>query len=176
MNNTAKVQKGLTLLELLVVLAVASILLSVGIPSFRSVIMDNRMSDQSNAFMSSVNAARSAAVRYQRDATICPMLDYGNVLPDCEATTDWSNGWMVWVDRNRDGIPDAEEIVAVHEPMHDSLTFQSIDSTEITYDARGFLTEGSDDLLLCDDRTAEEGRMIRINGVGRTEVARQVCL
>ena len=176
MKLTAKKQEGLTLLELLVVLAVASILLSVGVPSFRSVIMDNRMSDQSNAFMSSVNAARSAAVRYQRDATVCPMLDYEDALPACEVTNDWSNGWIVWVDRNRDGIANADEIVSVQEPMDDSMTFQSVDATEIAFDARGFLTEGTDDLLMCDDRNGEEGRMIRITGIGRTDVARQVCL
>ena len=65
-----KRKHGFTLLELLVTLAVASILLSVGVPSFRGVIMDNRMVRDSNQFVASVNLARSAAVRFQRNATI----------------------------------------------------------------------------------------------------------
>jgi type IV fimbrial biogenesis protein FimT len=175
-NNTASNQKGLTLLELLIVVAIASILLSVGVPSFRGVIMDSRLSDESNSFVASINAARSSAVRYQRNVTICPINDYEAVLPNCVDSTDWSNGYMVWVDRNRDSMTSAGEVLAVQEPMHSSLTFQSIVSSEMTYDARGFLVTGGDDLLICDDRSGEEGRVIRINGVGRTDVARQVCL
>ena len=52
-NSKVEAQKGLTLLELLFALAIVSILLSMGVPSFRNVIMDNRLSDGSNAFMSS---------------------------------------------------------------------------------------------------------------------------
>ncbi|MEO1201837.1 MAG: GspH/FimT family pseudopilin [Pseudomonadota bacterium] len=175
MNTVGGKQEGLTLLELIVVLAVASILLSVGIPSFRGVIMDNRLSDQSNAFVSSVSAARSAAVRYQRDVTLCPISNYGSALPTCAGGTDWSTGWMVWVDRDRDGIASADEVVLVQEPMHSSLTFQSLNATAIDYDARGFLDAGNNEVLVCDSRSGEEGRLIRINGVGRTEVTRQAC-
>ncbi len=54
--------RGFTLLELMVTLAVAAILLSVGVPTFRSVIMDNSLACQVNQFVTSVNMARSAAV------------------------------------------------------------------------------------------------------------------
>ena len=176
MNHTLNKQQAFTLLELLIVMAIASILLSVGVPSFRGVIMDNRLSDQSNAFVSSINAARSSAVRYQRNATMCPIADYEAAVPTCAAGTDWSNGWVVWVDRNRDSLTTANEIVSVHEPMHDTLSFQSDVASEFTYDARGFSVNGGNELVLCDSRTGEEGRLIRVNGVGRTDVARQVCL
>ncbi len=175
MNDTKNGQRGVTLLELMIVLAVAGVLLSVGVPSFRNVIMDNRLTDQSNAFMAAVASTRSAAVRFQRNATICPLLDYEAALPSCNPGTDWSNGWMVWVDRDRDGAASAGEIVSVQEPMQDALTFESVGADPITYNARGFLTAGANDLELCDSRSGEEGRVIRINGVGRTEVARQVC-
>jgi type IV fimbrial biogenesis protein FimT len=175
-NITVAKQKGLTLLELLIVVSIASILLSVGVPSFRSVIMDNRLSDESNAFVASISAARSSAVRYQRNATICPIADYDAPVKTCANGTDWSNGWMVWVDRDRDSVTSPSEVLSVQEPMHDSLTFQSIVADAITYDARGFLVNDGDDLLLCDNRTGEEGRLVRINGIGRTDVARQVCL
>ena len=176
MNITAENQKGLTLLELLIVVSIASILLSVGVPSFRSVIMDNRLSDQSNAFVASINAARSSAVRYQRNVTVCPVADFEAANLSCANGTDWSNGWMVWVDTNRDSATSPGEVLTVQEPMHDSLSFQSIVASDLTYDARGFLVDGGDDLVMCDDRTGEEGRLIRINGVGRTDVGRQVCL
>ena len=175
-NSKVEAQKGLTLLELLFALAIVSILLSMGVPSFRNVIMDNRLSDGSNAFMSSINAARSSAIRYQRQATVCPIADYDAAVLSCSGDRDWADGWMVWVDQNRDSLVGAGEILSTQEPMDNSISFQSATVTAISYDGRGFLTSGGDDLLMCDNRTNEEGRVIRINGVGRTEVARQVCL
>ena len=176
MQTSVTREKGFTLLELLVVLAIGSILLSVGVPSFRDVIMDNRMSDQANAFVVSVNAARSSAVRFQREATICPTAGFDDAVPSCDAGADWTDGWIVWVDKNRDAATSANEIVSVQEPLDDTLTITTLTAESITYDARGFSVAGGDELLLCDNRAGEEGRLIRINGVGRTKVTRQVCL
>lgn len=175
MKATANKQTGFNIIELMVVLAVASILLSVGVPSFRGVVMDNRMSNQSNSFVTSINSARSYAVRYQRNATICATADYSAAVPTCDATTDWSNGWFVWVDKNRDSITDANEVISVHEPLADTSTFTSTAASSFTYDARGFSVNAGDDLTLCDNRAGETGRVIRVNNVGRTSVVRQAC-
>ena len=126
-------QKGFNIIELMVVLAAAAILLSVGVPSFRGVIMDNRMSNQSNGFVTAINSARSYAVRYQRNATICATADHSAAVPTCDATTDWSNGWFIWVDKNRDTITDANEIISVHEPLPDTSTFSSTAASAFTY-------------------------------------------
>lgn len=168
-------KNGFSLLELMVTLAVASIVLSVGVPSFRAVIMDNRLASQANQFVTSVNMARSAAVRYQRNATVCASANYDAAVPTCAATTDWSNGWIVWVDKDRDAATDANEIISVYGPLHTSSTFTSTGLGAFTYNARGFGVAGGDDLTMCDDRTGETGRMIRVNNVGRTNVSRQGC-
>lgn len=166
---------GFTLIELMVTLAVGAIVLSVGVPSFRGVIMDNRLATQANQFVTSVNLARSAAVRYQRNATACASANYDDPAPDCTATTDWSNGWIVWVDKNRDTVTDASEVVAVFGPLNTSSTFLSLGTAGFTYDSRGFSLAGGDDLILCDTRTGETGRLIRVNAVGRTNISRQGC-
>lgn len=166
---------GFTLLELIVTMAVAALLLSLGVPSFRGVIMDNRLSAQANEFVTSINMARSAAVRYQRNATICVSSNFDATVPSCDAGTDWSNGWIVWVDKDRDAATDANEIISVHEPLSGTTTLISAASNRFTYDARGFAVVGGDDLTLCDDRTAETGRRVRVNNVGRTNVAEAGC-
>ncbi len=170
-----KRSSGFTLLELMITLTVGAIVLSVGVPSFRAVIMDNRLVTQANQFVTSVSLARSAAVRYQRNATVCASANYDDPVPDCIATTDWSIGWIVWVDKDRDTVTDANEIVSVFEPLNDSLAFSSSGTAGFTYDSRGFSLAGGDDLVLCDDRTGETGRLIRVNAVGRTNVSRQGC-
>ncbi len=168
-------QGGFTLIELMVTLAVAAIVLSVGVPSFRAVIMDNRLVSQANLFVTSVKLARSAAVRYQRSATVCASANFDDPVPDCSASTDWSNGWIVWVDKDRDAATDANEIISVFGPINTSSTLSSASASAFTYDARGFALTGAGELTLCDSRGGEMGRLIRVNAVGRTNVSRQGC-
>ena len=170
-----KKAQGFTLLELMISVGVGAILLSVGVPSFRGVIMDNRMVRDSNQFVASINLARSAAVRYQRNATVCVSADFNAAVPSCAASTDWSQGWIVWVDKDRDGATDANEVVSVQGPIDGTTTFSAAGSAVFSYDARGFGIAPADELTLCDSRSGEMGRRIRVNNVGRTNVARQAC-
>ncbi len=167
--------RGFTLLELMIALGVVAVLVSVGVPGFRSVIMDNRMVAQANMLVTSVNVARSNAVKYQRNATVCASTNHDAAVPTCSASTDWSTGWIVWVDKDRDAATDAEEIVSVYGPLNTSTTLSSTAIASFTYDSRGFGLAGADDLTLCDDRSGETGRRIRINAAGRTNVTRQGC-
>ncbi len=167
--------KGFTLLELMVTLGVASILVSVGVPSFRSAIMDNRMVRDSNQLVASINLARSSAVRYQRTAIICTSANFNAAVPTCSGSTDWSAGYIVWVDKDRDAATDANEVIAVQAPIHDANTFSSTAVNRFSFDARGFGATPGDDLMLCDSRSGETGRRIRVNNVGRSNVSRQGC-
>jgi type IV fimbrial biogenesis protein FimT len=166
---------GFTLFELLVTLAIASILLSVGVPSFREAVADSRMVQDSNVFVASINLARSSAVRYQRSSTICPSDDFRAAVPTCSDSTDWSRGWIVWVDKDRDNSTDAGEILAVQEPLNASNSFVASIATQFSYNARGFGASPADDLALCDNRSGEMGRSIRVNNAGRAAVTRQEC-
>lgn len=175
LNSGITGESGFTLIELIVTLAVAAIVLSVGVPSFRGVIMDNRLVSQSNQFVTSVKMARSAAVRFQRPATVCSSANFDAAVPTCSADNDWSDGWIVWVDKDRDAVTDANEIISVFGPIHDASTLSSGTASSFTFDARGFAMTGGGDLTLCDNRTSETGRIIKVNSVGRTNVARQGC-
>jgi type IV fimbrial biogenesis protein FimT len=166
---------GFTLVELLVTLGIVAIVLTIGVPNFRSIIMDNRLASQANQFVTSVSMTRSVAVRYQRNATVCASANFDDPVPDCTVSTDWSNGWIVWVDRDRDAVTDANEIVSVFGPLNGASTLDSLAVSSFTYDARGFSLAGGDDLSLCDNRAGETGRLIRINATGRTNVSRQEC-
>ena len=169
-----KKENGFTLIELIVSMAIAAIVLSVGVPTFRGVILDNGMAANANRFATSINLARSSAVRYQRNAVICASANWNQATPTCSTGTDWSVGWVVYVDKDRDGAIDADEIVSVAEPMDDDVTFSSGSLSSFTYDARGFVNN-ADNLTICDDRTGETGRSIRINAAGRINVSRQAC-
>ena len=172
--KTQNKQNGFTLIELIVTLAMAAIVLSVGVPTFRGTVANNAMIADANRFVTSVNLARSSAVRFQRNATICASANWNAATPSCTTTTDWSNGWIVFVDKDRDGTVDADEVVAVNEPLNDRASFASGSQSSFTYNSRGFIDNG-DTMTLCDNRTGEMGRQIRINGAGRARVVDQAC-
>jgi len=167
--------RGFTLLELIVAVTIVALLLGVGVPSFRALTMNGRLIAHTNEFVTSINMARSAAVRYQRNATVCLSDDFDAAVPVCDAGTDWSNGWIVWVDKDRDADTDAGEILFVHEPLSGTATLTSTVTNQFSYDARGFALVGGDDVTLCDDRTGETGRVVHVNNIGRTSVAAEVC-
>jgi len=114
---TAKppLQSGLTLIELLVAVAVLAILLSIGMPSFQSMVAQNRATSAANELQSTLQFARSTAIaRDERlgvpspppgtpqswRVTVCAA-DFGFSPPRCATGTtavNWSGGWIVLQD------------------------------------------------------------------------------
>ena len=174
-NSGPSRQSGFTLIELMVTLGILAIVLSVGVPSYRGLVMDNRMASQANLFATSIKLARSNAVRFQRNATVCASANFDAAVPTCSASTDWSDGWIVWVDKDRDAATDANEIISVFGPVHQASELKSTSANRFTYDGRGFAATAAGALTLCDNRTGEMGRVIKVNATGRTNIARQAC-
>lgn len=84
--ETDKKQIGFTLIELMVTIAVAAVLLTIAVPSFRTFVQSSRLSTQANSIVSALNTARSEAIK--RDGTV-------DVVAD---SNGWSNGWTVQLD------------------------------------------------------------------------------
>jgi len=64
--------EGFTLLELLVTIAIAGVLLGIGLPSFGNMMAESRISAQYNSFVGSLYQARSEAIKGGADITVCP--------------------------------------------------------------------------------------------------------
>src|SRR4030067_1077024 len=106
---------GFTLIELMVTLAVGAILLSVAVPSFSTMIMNNRLITQTNDFVTALNIARSEAIKRSGRVTMCKSND--NTACDISAT-GWVQGWIIFVDSDNDAQADAgEELVRAHGPL-----------------------------------------------------------
>lgn len=135
--NSKRTQSGLTLLELMVAVAVAGIVLTIAVPSFRALIQNNRAVSQANHFVSAINLARSEAVKRSRNAQVC--VDTNPATNACEGA-DWQAGWRVWVDDDRDGVVDAGETLLVGEPLGGGSTLTSLDAvTALQYRPSGSL-------------------------------------
>jgi len=77
--------KGYSLIELLVSLAILSILLAVALPNFQDTIESNVTNSQAKLFMTTLNLARSEAIKRGINVGICP----SNDGLDCDAAS-WS--------------------------------------------------------------------------------------
>ncbi|MGB5511341.1 MAG: GspH/FimT family pseudopilin [Woeseiaceae bacterium] len=174
MNTVTRRQRGFTLIELMVTIGILAIVLSIGVPSYRGVVMDNRMASQANLFATSIKLARSNAVKFQRNAIVCSSTNFDATVPTCAASNDWSTGWIVWVDKDRDAATDANEIISVSGPVHQASELKG-SVAQFTYDGRGFATTAAGNLTLCDNRSGETGRIIKVNATGRTNVSQQGC-
>lgn len=103
-----KKQTGFTLIELMVVVALAAILAAVAVPSYRAMIQNNRATTQANELVTSLNLGRSEAVRAGTPAVVCARPATPTTPETCSAGTDWSNGWLVFSDVNANGAYDED--------------------------------------------------------------------
>jgi type IV fimbrial biogenesis protein FimT len=122
-------QRGFTLVELVVTIALVAILTTLAIPSFSEVLRQWRRDSATRELSTSLQLARSEAVKTSRRLAICPSTDGTG----CAATTEWSTGWIVFVD---DGATDlsydsGERIIKVASTQGGVATLTSSGSVQI---------------------------------------------
>jgi type IV fimbrial biogenesis protein FimT len=96
---------GFTLVELLSVLAVAAVLLSIGVPSLASLVSSSRVSSTANDLLGDLFLTRSEAIKRKQRVVMCKSADGES----CAATGGWQQGWIVFVDSDGDAQRDAGE-------------------------------------------------------------------
>lgn len=102
------VRSGFTLVEVLVVMAIAAILLAVAMPNFQNIIANTRTSEAANALIGTFDLARTEAVRRGLNVTVCRSTNAEVALPTCAGVGDWADGWFVFVDNSGvQGVRDA---------------------------------------------------------------------
>ena len=80
---TNRLQKGFTLIEMMVTVAILAIILGIGVPSFQTLIERNRVSAASNKLFTALTTARSEAIRRGQNITLSRTGD------------SWAGGWSI---------------------------------------------------------------------------------
>lgn len=123
-------QKGLTLVELMVTVAVATILLATGLPLFTGLAANNRATAQTNALVTALSLSRSEAIGRAADVSVAA------------AAGGWASGWSVFVDLDADGVRDGGEVLlrsweapsgapTISLSTGSSITFQPMGNVDI---------------------------------------------
>ena len=94
-------QSGFTLIEILVVVSVLGILAALALPSFQPLIERWRVKTTVEELQSSLYFARSRAITNAGNIVLVK----NDVAGSCVSTgnDDWTCGWRIYLDQNRDG-------------------------------------------------------------------------
>ena len=102
---------GLSLVEMLVVLAVASILCASALPSFGELLRGHAMTAASSQWMASLQRARAEAMRRGVPVTVV-----------AAETGGWNAGWTLFRDENGNRALDRdEEVLYAYGPIAETL-------------------------------------------------------
>jgi len=166
-----KRSSGVTLIELLTVLAILAILLGIGVPGFQSFIQSQRLTTVTNELFASINLARSEAIQRGTRVDLVPTGD----------GPKWANGWLVFIDQNNNQKPDAgEQIIYSHGPAPKGVSISSnfTDNTPqyVAYTGTGRTRSNNNGLFAGSFSVAQSNgdnqtqRKVKINVLGRARV------
>jgi len=157
---------GYTLIEMLVVLAIVGVAAGWALPGFRDLALNAARTQQVNAFLQAVYLARSEAIKRNGVVSLCPSPDG----TDCAPGTDWHEGWIVFVNLDRDSpaVRDAgEDLLQAYPAWADG----GIDANRTTLSFRAFGQSGvTATVTFCDTRGSRSARAVIISQTGRPRV------
>jgi type IV fimbrial biogenesis protein FimT len=179
-----RAQPGFTLLELMLVVAIAGVLAAIAIPAMGNFIRNSRITSAANDVMAGFHFTRSEAIKRRVQVTLCTSANSLAANPTCAASA-LLTGWIAFVDTNQSGQVDVGEAVLMqHEAMNAQITARSsISPFAVTYLLNGFALNATApaQLVLCDERgnTPSGGELSAARGIlvsvtGRAGVSRNL--
>jgi len=104
---------GFTLYELVITMTLVALLAGLALPSFSTMAARNRIAVEVDALFHAVHLARKESIMRRQVVSLCPSPDGVRCAPG----RDWSGGWIMFNNRDRDEPPQldpGEPLLRVH--------------------------------------------------------------
>jgi type IV fimbrial biogenesis protein FimT len=170
---------GFSIVELMIVLAIASILMTLAAPSMGTFVRDNRLQSESLRLLRMMHFARSEAVKRKTRVVLCRSADPTAAAPSCGGNLNtWTTGYLVFASGDGNNTFEAanDELLRIGMPVTAGLSVvtNSTSNANLEYNSDGTTNEGGGTarFAICDGRGGDFGRQIDVTPVGRPSLSK----
>lgn len=188
-NPASSAQRGFTMVELMIAVAVLAVLTAIALPNFTSFMRRNNVTAHANDLLADLQYARSEALTQRSFVSLCPRAATAGEADQACADADSANfdgGWLIY------GATSAHAAYDATDKQHPVLRLTSVPGTVsmrmggagiLTFNARGELVGATGDTIIAVcykpdagqadagiSTTAAPGKQVRIAESGRVSV------
>ena len=161
---------GVTLVELMITLLISALLVSIAVPSSAHLVKRSKANGETNKILDVLALARSESIKKSQVVTLCKSLD------KAECGGDWRDGWILFVDGNKDGKRDEGEDVLTSGKMEQGfkLSYRAFgSSSHLRFTPMGFTLSHNGTFKICPaDSDPRYARVVIISKTARTRLSR----
>ncbi len=155
-------QQGLTLIELIVTIAVMSILVTWAIPGYQQFTARNQVAAEVLRIKTALSMARNTAITRRTTITVCPSSD----RLTCD-NSDWSLPLIIIEGRADGGTVDGEVLRVMKESRVPSVTYRN-DNRPVRYGQLGRPAGHNGTFKICGNY--DTGSKVAVSNFGRTRI------
>ena len=168
--------RGLTLIELMIVLALLAVTLTLAAPSLSQLLHKNQGRAHASRLLAAINLVRSEAILRNTRVSMCPSGMSLSGVAKCGG--DYAAGWIVFVNEDGDGEVDSavDEVLAVYDPLPSGYALTNRSGALRADQVITYLPDGSSrrnlTLQVCSPlKDSVESWSVILNRVGRPRAA-----
>lgn len=158
---------GMTLVELLIILAAIAVVAVISVPGSTMVLEHYRLKSTSSDLLGGLNLAREEAIKRHATVRVCPSTN-GRF---CRSDGDWDQGWLVFSDGNADGVVQEIELLQAFGPPSEQIHIVANGAVAKTasFNLAGLVNEDlypSGEFHVCHSGAESRGRTIQVDSDG----------
>jgi type IV fimbrial biogenesis protein FimT len=169
-TNKLHTTYGFTLMELIIVLAISSILMTSAIPAFSQMLARNKQTAKIHLLFAHHRLARSEAIISNQRVTLCKSSD----SLQCTRNSQWHDGWIVFIDANHDKrVSSSERIIFVQQALENNMTlkYRGFGSHNYISYFPGGRTTSNGTFTLCNQFGEKTAKGLIISRTGRAHLS-----
>lgn len=160
---------GFTLIEMLIAMVILCLVLGIALPGFTRAVARVKSVSARSAITATLFDAQRHATVLGRQMVVCPGNETG-----CGIGSDWSGGWIVFIDDNGDRRQGPGETIVRREPaLPAGVGLRStVGRPRIVYQPNGGSAGSNATFTLCDRRGPDDAQRLVLANGGRLRTDR----